>query len=811
MPILTFNEFKRWLQIILKNNCTINMDVINKEIDNYENFKDEHLENVFKTIKGDILEYISKFVFESMGIYKKVYMYHEASNVLKDTLNLPNRDEGIDLICLITDNEYIGVQCKWRRQANNTIEKRYVAELYLALNSSNLCYGIMATNVHNANLHRDINNPNNLKTVKWFLHDDYNKIINRKFIKKILGNIDGKLNLNEEQLSYNAIILRYYQVEAVNALLKCTDVNKQCIMACGTGKTIVMFEYLKLKCNYYGKILFLMPSLNLITQIYTNFINYAGNIDILCICSQMDKKTLTGDKVNSKKSDELFDEFLLMDNKNIYTTDKQLIESRIKNSNNLIVFCTYQSSKLLKDQSFDIAIFDEAHRTVNNKFSFLLDNNNCKIKERLYFTATPKYYVGDKSDIVSMSNTDTYGERVYNYTFGQAIRDKHILDYSLLFYVVNENMEDLIYEKYITKENINIDSRTIISAIQIAQHILNNNYDMKILTFHSKISKANDFRKILNYLFTKLKIDANVFVMHGKQRISERNQIISEFTNSKVPAIICSKQVLTTGVDIPCANTLMFVDPKNSLIEVTQICGRIFRPHNNSDMAYILIPVYYDKMNEEHDYKQVINILMAMDSIDKNMEDKFTIDYLTKNKKVQFISTSHDMISIEKKYVLSDVKYNVDDVMSNLRNEMINRKTLCFKNNEDEWRNMIIMENKRRYKNDEELIDTRNKCREFLKDNGVSSEFNTNNCVKHCLGNNLFDKIKEKYYYEKSALINACLALDIYSFTDYKRLYKSDIKLPSPDYINDGFYYDIDNRFSLTSLLKKFKPTRNFQ
>ena len=40
-------------------------------------------------------------------------------------------------------------------------------------------------------------------------------------------------------------------------------------------------------------------------------------------------------------------------------------------------------------------------------------------------------------------------------------------------------------------------------------------------------------------------------------------------------------------------------------------------------------------------------------------------------------------------------------------------------------------------------------------------------------------------------------------FVDYKDKYKLDLRLPSPDYINSGFYYDLDSKFDIVSLMQE--------
>src|SRR5206468_1578834 len=106
--------------------------------------------------------------------------------------------------------------------------------------------------------------------------------------------------------------------------------------------------------------------------------------------SQMDNDSLTcGEENDSKKANDILNEFMALDEDVLYTTELEIIKKRLE-SNKVIVLCTYQSSKLLQDQEFELGIFDEAHKTVNNgTFGFALSDKNCKINKRIYFTATP--------------------------------------------------------------------------------------------------------------------------------------------------------------------------------------------------------------------------------------------------------------------------------------------------------------------------------------------------------------------------------------------------------------------------------------
>ncbi len=671
--MITKAFFKEWILGLGKNDTSWHK--IDSAILQNVNFTD-YYECNYNKVKGDIFEYLAKYIYLFNG-YKKVYLYNEIPNKLKQELGLPNTDKGIDLVISKDDKKWIGVQCKWRSNVNCSIQKKYVTEFLHEVNNSNLSYGIMFTNVK-----KITSRFNKIENLKWSIRSD---LLNYA-TKDLLNFIISQLNNKYEPIVKNIKTLRNYQKDAVKALIKSKDNNKQCIMACGTGKTFVMLKYIK--CHNYNdlRILFLLPSLQLLSQTCREAIQYLGKFNMLCICSQMDTTSLTMGEANSEEEEEIYNEFLALDKNKIFTTDEDIIKERLK-TEEIIVFCTYQSSKLLEGNDFDIAIFDEAHKTVNsNSFGYLLKNDNCEIDERLYLTATPRYYKGNNDTCISMDNKKIYGKEVYNYPFKQAIGDKYILDFKIICYATPPKLEGLVEEKYIKKDGIDIDANDVISAIQLAQHIQNYGTSKKILTYHNSIANANSFKKTLNYIFDKNGINANIFVMSGKTKMTIRSEIFEEFKESNI-GIICSSKVLNEGVDIPIIDTVMFVDPRKSTIDVTQCVGRAMRPFKDMEECNIIIPIHYDNIGDVHNFSQVINILTAMSEIDDSIIEYFTTK--KKNTKI-IIRKMTDIIDIEME---SDVKYTIDDIRNNLKIKMMGRTVLSW-----EIKKALLFEYANKYK-----------------------------------------------------------------------------------------------------------------
>ena len=115
--MIDFNFFKQWLLSLLHPDIEW-YDLHNALINNHILDECYHKCN-FNKVKGDIFEYVTKYIFLNNG-YNEVYLYDEIPNNLKEQLGLPNNDRGIDLIA--RKDKWIGIQCKWRSKFSKSIK-----------------------------------------------------------------------------------------------------------------------------------------------------------------------------------------------------------------------------------------------------------------------------------------------------------------------------------------------------------------------------------------------------------------------------------------------------------------------------------------------------------------------------------------------------------------------------------------------------------------------------------------------------------------------------------------------------------------
>ncbi len=424
------------------------------------------------------------------------------------------------------------------------------------------------------------------------------------------------------------------------------------IAACGTGKTLTALwitESIQAK-----KILFLAPSLALIKQTLESWSEQSINsFTYLCVCSD---STVSGEIDNGDIS--------LADFNVPVTTDPNLINKYVSTASDKpkIIFSTYQSldvlSKGVKKFEFDITIFDEAHRTAGAKssglFALALHDDFIKSKRRLFMTATErlvKPWVVKKAEevnriVFSMDNEQLYGPVFDRFNFGEAIQNKIISDYRIIVAGVKQKE---VYD-WIKKNNLLVHSDSSTEEYHTyAQNIFRQTMLVKsmkefpikkIITFHSSVKNAEVFirgagkedlnlKKIFMKIYPDINIDS-VFFDHinGTMNAGDRVEILDQFKAAEY-GVISNARCLTEGVDVPIIDCVYFVNPKNSLIDIVQACGRALRkPRDRHDkIAYFIIPILIpdgdikaDIINEI-DFDMLHNLIQSLRDQDQRLSE----------------------------------------------------------------------------------------------------------------------------------------------------------------------------------------------
>lgn len=466
---------------------------------------------------------------------------------------------------------------------------------------------------------------------------------------------------------------RPHQQEAIAAskqyFLDDKNTRGKLIMPCGTGKSLTAYwitQTLASKATIIA-----VPSLALIKQSledWTKEILLAKSTYLpewCCICSDESTGQLTDDFVTDTYSLGI-----------PTTTNEDEITSFLKRKapGGKIIFTTYQSADKLAQVSsrlnfkFDLAILDEAHKTVGAKdkaFSILLQEDKISIGKRLFMTATERIVKGAEDEILSMDDDKVYGKVFYKLSFKKAIEDGIITDYKIVTVLVNDTeIQDLIKKnKYVTDHGKKVDeaeSQMLTTAIALKKAIKEYNINHTV-SFHKSINASKEFQSLYQKIDTS-KASPTVFHISSKLNAGARAELLKDFRNTS-NAIITNARCLTEGVDVPAIDCVLFADQKQSVVDIVQASGRALRQYIDKntgvkkEVGYIIIPVVLKEgeglndLTESNRFKTVTRIVTSLSTQDETIAEELKLIYSGKQKsgsgKIQVIGTVNKSIKLD--------------------------------------------------------------------------------------------------------------------------------------------------------------------
>ncbi|ADR19757.1 Type I site-specific deoxyribonuclease [Calditerrivibrio nitroreducens DSM 19672] len=475
--------------------------------------------------------------------------------------------------------------------------------------------------------------------------------------------------------------LRPYQNEAIKAVEKALIDNKRKMMiamATGTGKTFttVCMIYRLIKSGYAKRILFLVDRRALAAQAAQAFSAF---------------NTPSGNKFNQeyevfsqrfKKEDfeegEKFDigvmpnEYLTMPDAGhtfVYVSTIHRMAINLFGRENS--FCQNESDPDIDDEAdkitipihaFDIIIADECHRGYTSKDTNVWRNVlNYFDAVKIGLTATPA------------SHTVAYfGTPIYRYTVEQAVLDGYLVDYQAIkiksdvringvFLKEGEkvglkdpetgaeiidtlederefNSEDI--EKKITSPDSN---RKILEEIKkyALEHEQRTGRFPKTLIFAvndiPNISHSDQLVRLAREVFGRG--DDFVQKITGSPSVDRPLEKIRRFRNRPNPAIVVTVDMLSTGVDIPALEFIVFLRPVKSRILWTQMLGRGTRkcPDINKEYFTIfdcfdgsLIEYFKDSTDFSFEIQETGSETVTIEQIIENIWNNIEPEYNTK-------------------------------------------------------------------------------------------------------------------------------------------------------------------------------------
>ena len=555
---------------------------------------------------------------------------------LKKRLNLPNSDEGIDIIAQTYSGEYWAIQCKFKASQ----EPPTMRELSTF---NNLAH----THCKNISMALLFHTGESGVRKKYLMGEKYAELGLEFWLS--LSPYQWKAISNASQSKKTKPEVRNPREHQKNAIKLAQEhfvfngnSRGRLIMPCGTGKSLSAFwiaNSLKAK-----SVIIAVPSLNLLKQSLEDWttefvaINESPRPEWQVVCS---------DDSTSKLRDEFVSDVYSL---GIHTTTKvDAIAAFLmkKTKGRKIIFVTYQSSDRLAEASkkakftFDLAILDQAHKTVGVKsksFSILLTDKNISIRKRIFMTATERVLKSTNDDVLSMDDETVYGKRFYQLTFKNAIHTSPqiISDYKILtIAVTDKQIQELVKQnKFLTDSKNKIeeqDAQSLAAAIALRQ--ATNKYGIKhAISFHRSIEAAQNFTK-LNERLNSSKVDSitlSSYHISGQKSAGQRSQLLEDFKNDQI-ALMTNARCLTEGVDVPMIDSVLFADPKQSIVDIVQAAGRALRVYPGKKYGYIMMPLIvpddmeFEAFTETTPFKQVAKIVTALSTQDERIVEEFKL------------------------------------------------------------------------------------------------------------------------------------------------------------------------------------------
>jgi predicted helicase len=647
----------------------------NSRHNNWHTYFDEMSINLRNHKKGKEFEVLTSNVLKNHPIYaskvKDVWILRDgAPKDLIKKLNLPSPDEGIDLIAKTYTGEYWAIQCKFKSSMHPPTMKELATFNNLA-------------NTHCKNISLAILFHTGERGVRkrYLMGKNYTEV-GLEFWLGLTSDDWKRINAVSREKKYKPQkrLPKDHQQKAIKQaqdhFIKNNKHRGRLIMPCGTGKSLTAF-WIANKLNAKS-IIVAVPSLNLIKQ---SLEDWTAEFIAQNEYPLPEWQVVCSDETTGKLEDDFVSDVYSLGIPTTTNVDEITSFLRKQTKGRKVIFTTYQSSDRLTAAAqkakftFDLAILDEAHKTVGIKskaFASLLSDKNISIKKRMFMTATERVLKGQNDDVLSMDDELVYGKRFYQLTFKNAIHSNPqiISDYKILTIAVsNTQIQELIQKNKILSDNKKKieeqDAQSLAAAIALRQ--ATKKYGIKhAISFHKSIKAAESFSS-LNQRLNSTKVDKvslSSYHISSKKSAGQRSQLLDDFKNDKL-ALMTNARCLTEGVNVPAIDCVLFADPKQSIVDIVQAAGRALRVSPGKKYGYIMIPLIVpDKLDLVEfslstSFGKITRIISALSTQDETLVEELRL--LEQGKK----SSSDNKIQLENIFTTA-INFNIESLIKNL-------------------------------------------------------------------------------------------------------------------------------------------------
>ena len=587
------------------------------------------------------------------------------------------QDTGIDLVAKERDGGWCAIQCKCF-DPSHSIQKSDIDSFFTASGKRPFTSRLIVST-----------------TDKWSVHAE-----EALADQQIPTNRIGLSDLVDSRIDWNRVVpelievlplrprknLLLHQQEAVSKVLSgFQDSDKgKLVMACGTGKTFTSLKISESLVPPGGAILFLSPSIALVSQTLSEWTREAEiPFRAFAVCSDS--------KVGKKK--DPFEDIRIHDLAYPATTDPKKLAQAVQTHSSdrrTVIFSTYQSIEVLHEaqrdfglQTFDLVICDEAHRTTgvtsageaDSAFVAVHRPDCLQSRKRLFMTATPRIYTDSAKSkakendiqVYSMDDESIYGPEFYRLGFGESVKRGLLSDYKVLVLVMDQQDISRRFPYLLSQEGEELKLPDVAKIIGcwngLSKRVFENSHEENLtdpvpmkraVAFARSIADSRQVSSQFDHIVTQyldsfdpheeirespLKCEAQH--VDGTYNILLRNSLLDWLKSDSGPnscRILSNARCLSEGVDVPSLDAVIFLNPRDSVIDVVQSVGRIMRKSPGKEYGYIILPIAttWDMEPEEaldnnENFRVVWTVLQALRAHDERLNAE--INKIELNKK----------------------------------------------------------------------------------------------------------------------------------------------------------------------------------
>lgn len=341
-----------------------------------------------------------------------------------------------------------------------------------------------------------------------------------------------------------------YQLDAIKHAI--FNERSTVLSATSSGKSLIIYSLIMWYQRLIkGKILVIVPSVNLVTQMYSDFDDYSSEI-----------KWCSSDNIH------------------------KIHQGQKKYSDKNTFVSTWQSLQRMPPEyfeQFDVILCDEVHKAEAKVITGIM-NKSVNASVRVGFTGTLK-----SKTIHQLSIVGLFGD------IKRVITSRELMDMGL---ATNLDVKFMVlkYNNDICKE---INRKAVDKITSNGKKIYRNNYqneinfitecykrnvyisnlasvlDGNVLILFNKINKHG--KPLYDLLKRRLGDDRNVFYVSGETKTDKRELIRNNVEKDNNSITLASYGVFSTGVNIKSLQYVIFASPYKSEITVLQSIGRVIR------------------------------------------------------------------------------------------------------------------------------------------------------------------------------------------------------------------------------------------